>query len=263
MRQVVLSTQKGGISRLREKGGASPETLMMLRNADVTTAKTIRQRAGFPTAFDLTPGTVGLASFEGRFYVFASTFVEHNDPRVETIVLKHPTQPALALTRIHFAQTFLGRFYVAAEFANGDIRHYWVTNAPDWQSQTVYGYQQQVQPTTPNGFVYVASNVDGTQAWSAGEAITVGLQRQPTTYNGFRYQAVAVTGTPPVLTSDTEPVWPTTEGETVIEYTYGGTTPPTTPPPPTSTFPPNVGDEYGPFPPAQDPRSDSARRQVE
>lgn len=263
MRQVVLSTQKGGISRLREKGGASPETLIMLRNADVTTAKTIRQRAGFPTAFDLTPGTVGLASFEGRFYVFANTFIEHADPRVETIVLKHPTQQSLPITKIHFAQTFLGRFYVAAEFSNGDIRHYWVTNAPEWQAITVYGYQQQVVPTTPNGFVYVAANVNGTQAWSAGETVTVGTVRQPTVYNGFIYDAIAVTGTPPVLTSDTEPVWPTTEAETVIEYTYGGTTPPTAPPAPTPTYPPDVGGEYAPFPPSQDPRSDSARRQAE
>jgi hypothetical protein len=254
MRSVVLSTQKGGISRLREKGGASPETLMMLRNAYVTTAKTIKQRPGFPVEFNLTPGTVGLASFDGMFYTFASTFVAHADPRVETIVLKHPTIPALAIVKVHFSQPFLGRFYVSAEFSNGDIRHYWVTNAPDWQADTVYGYQQQVVPTTPNGFVYVVANVDGTQAWAPGEAITVGQIRQPRTYNGFKFEAVAIVGTPPVMTSDVEPIWPTTEGAQIVEYTYGGTTPPTTPPPPTTTYPPDVGDEYGPFPPEQDPR---------
>lgn len=260
MRQLVLSSQKGGISRLREKGGASAETLIMLRNAYVTTAKTIKQRPGLPVDFDLTPGTVGLASFQGRFYVFASSFVDHADPRVETIVLKHPTTPSLALTKIHFAQTFLGRFYVAAEFANGDIRHYWVTNAPGWEPDTVYNFRQQVVPTTPNGFVYAASNVDGTQAWSPNETITVGVVRQPTVYSGFKFQAVAITGTPPVNTSDTEPVWPTAEGEQVIEYTYGGTTPPTTPPAPDPTFPPNIGDEYGPFPPDQDPRGNEVVR---
>jgi hypothetical protein len=254
MRAVVLSTQKGGISRLREKGGASPETLMMLRNAYVTTAKTIKQRPGFPVDLDLTPGTVGLASFEGRFYVFASTFVAHADPRVETIVLKHPTLPALELVKVHFSQPFLGRFYVAAEFSNGDVKHYWVTNAPEWSANTVYGYQQQIVPTTPNGFVYVASNVDGTQAWSPNQTVTIGTIRQPTVYSGFKFQVTAVTGTPPIQTSDIEPVWPTAEGATIIEYTYGGTAPPTTPPPPTPTFPPDVGGEYGPFPPEQDPR---------
>lgn len=254
MRSVVLSTQKGGISRLREKGGASPETLMMLRNAYVTTAKTIKQRPGFPVEFDLTPGTVGLASYDGKFFTFSNAFVVHADPRVETIVLRDPVDPTLGVAKIHFAQTFLGRLYVSAEFTNGVIRHYWVTNAPAWAPNTVYGYQQQAVPLIPNGFVYVVSNVDGTQAWSAGETITVGTIRQPTVYSGFKFEAVAVTGSAPILTSDVEPVWPTTEGEQIIEYTYGGTTPPVTPPNPSPTFPPDVGDEYGPFPPEQDPR---------
>lgn len=256
MRQVVLSTQKGGISRLRDKGGASPETLFDLVNAYVTTAKTIKQRPGLPVDLELSPGTVGLASFDGQFYVFASEFVPQTDVRVTCLVLKHPTIPDVTLSKIHFAQTFLGRFYVAAEFSNGDIRHYWVTNAPMWQPETQYGYLQQVQPTVPNGFVYEVSNTDPTAPWASGETIVLNDYRQPRTFNGFKFRAVAVTGAAPVKTSDTEPVWPTTEGAQVVEYSYGGIAPPTSPPPPTPTFPPDIGGEYGPFPPGGGPRND-------
>lgn len=253
MRQIVLSTQKGGISRLRDKGGASPETLFDGVNCYVTTAKTIRQRPGLPTFITLNPGTVGLATFDGVFYVFAEDFIAQDDPRVECVVLKHPTTSTRVITKIHFAQAFLGRLYVSAEFDNGDIYHYWVTNAPDWQADTIYGYRQQVIPTTPNGFVYEVTNVDATPAWTGGETITLGMFRQPRTYNGFKFEAVAVTGTAPVKTGDTEPLWPTTEGAQVVEYSYGGVTPPTTPPDPTPTFPPDVGGEYGPFPPGENP----------
>lgn len=249
MQQIVLSTQKGGVSRLRDKGGASQETLFDLVNAYVTTAKTIKQRPGRSTFLALNPGTVGLESFEGQFYVFASTFVAQSDTRVTCVVLRHPTNAALALTKIHFAQPFLGRFYVVAEFSNGDIRHYWVTNAPVWTANTVYGYLQKVSPSVPTGLIFEVSNTDSTPLWAGGETIVVSNERQPTTYNGFKFEAITVTGTAPVKTSTTEPTWPTTEGATVIEYSYGGTTPNTTPSTPAPTYPPDVEDEYGPFPP--------------
>jgi hypothetical protein len=255
MRQAVLSTQKGGISRLRDKGGASAETLYDLQDAYVTTAKTIRARPGRTTHITLNPGTVGLTAFNGMFYVFAEDLVPQSDPRVECIVLKHPTDNARTVTKIHFAQPFLGRLYVVAEFDNGDIFHYWVTNADDWTANTVYGYKQQVVPTVPNGYVYEVTNVDTSPAWVAGETIVLTDVRQPRTYSGFKFEAVAIAGVAPVKTSDTEPVWPTTEGAQVVEYSYGGTTPSTTPPPPTTTFPPEVGGEYAPFPPREDPRT--------
>lgn len=254
MRQVVLSTQSGGMSRLRERGSASAETLYDLSDAYVTTAKTIKQRPGLTRDIVLQPGTVGLASYAGRFYVFAADFFSQTDPRVTCVVLPHPTLPDVALVKIHFAQPFLGRLYVVAEFENGDIRHYWVTNAPDWAANTVYGYLQQVQPTVHTGFVYEAANVSSVVSWTSGATIVVSDERQPTVYNGFKYRAVTVTGTAPVRTSDVEPTWPLTEGGTVIEYSYGGASSAPSTPDPTPTFPPDIGNEYGPFPPGSEPR---------
>ena len=251
MRAINLSTQKGGISRLRDKGGASPETLYDLTNGYVTTAKTIRARPGLTTAITLMPGTVGLTAFNSQFYVFSAAPVAQSNPDVTTVVLPHPSNPARTLTFIHFAQPFLGRLYVVAEFDDGSIFHYWVTNAAAWQANTVYGYLQQVQPTAINGFYYEVTNISNVGAWRAGETIVLNDERQPTTYNGFKFRATSVVGTAPVKTSDTEPTWPTTEGGTVIEYSYGGSTPSTAPPDPTPTYPPGVIGEYEPFPPRE------------
>lgn len=252
MRAVTLSVQKAGISRLRTKGGASPETLFMLRNGYVTTAKTLRARPGRTKVATVSSGTVGLTAYNGQFYVFASTLIPQADPDITCVALPHPTTPARTLARIHFAQPFLGRLYVSAEFDNGEIFHYWVTNAPAWQAGGIYGYLQQVQPTTPNGFYYEAANVSSVISWAPGATIVALNERQPTTYNGFKYRAVSVVGTAPVNTSDTEPVWPTTAGGQVTEYSYGGTTPSTTPPTPPATYPPNIDGEYGPFPPGSE-----------
>lgn len=252
MRAVTLSAQKAGISRLRDKGGASPQTLYTLLNGYVTTAKTLRARPGRTKVATAQPGTVGLTAFNSQFYVFASTLFAQIDPDVTCVALPHPSNPARTLARIHFAQAFLGRLYVAAEFDNGEIFHYWVTNAAAWQASTVYGYLQQVQPTTSNGFYYEASNVSTVISWSSGVTIVVNDERQPKVYNGFKYRAITVTGTAPVNTSETEPVWPTVEGGTVVEYSYGGTLPSSTPPSPTPTYPPGVDFEYSPFPPGSE-----------
>lgn len=249
MRSITLSAQKAGISRLRDKGGASPQTLYQLLNGYVTTAKTLRARPGRTKVSSITPGTVGLAAYNSQFYVFASTLIPQTDPDVTCVALPHPSNPARTLSRIHFAQPFLGRLYVSAEFDNGEIFHYWVTNASAWVASTVYGYLQQVQPTIVNGFYYEASNVSTVISWSSGVTIVLNDEKQPKVYNGFKYRAINVVGVAPVKTSETEPVWPTTEGGTVVEYSYGGTLPSSTPPRPTRTYPPGVDGEYSPFPP--------------
>lgn len=256
MRAVTLSAQKAGISRLRDKGGASEQTLYLLKNGYVTTAKTLRARPGRTQTNSASPGTIGLTAFNDQFYVFASSLIAQADPDVTCVALPHPSNPARTLSRIHFAQPFLGRLYVAAEFDNGDIFHYWVTNAAAWQASTIYGYLQQVQPTTPNGFYYDVSNTSTVVSWSSGVTIVLNDERQPRTYNGFKYRAVNVAGTAPVNTSDVEPVWPTVEGGQVVEYSYGGTTASTTPSTPPPTYPPGIRNEYDPFPPDSAPTQD-------
>lgn len=256
MRRFGLDVQKTGINRLRTKGGASPEALYDLTNARVDTAGGLGPRGGTVKEAVSLAGTKGLHGYKGKLQLFASTPVAAPSADYQVNVLRHPTNPTVrTLKKIHYVHPLLGRLYVAAEFDDGSVFHYWITNAPAWQATTVYGYLQQVQPVIANGFVYEVSNAITVQSWAKAETIVLNDERQPTTYSGFKFRAVVVAGAAPVRTSDVEPTWPTTDGSQVVEYSYGGapsnTTPPTQPP----TFPPDIGDEYGPFPPGENPDS--------
>lgn len=249
MRRVELSIQKTGINRLRVKGGASPEALYDFINARVDTAGGIGPRNGTVLDYALPAGTKGLYGYKGKLHVFASSPVTVSDPRFQVNILRHPSNPARTLAKVHYVHPILGRLYVAAEFDDGSGFHYWITNAAAWQATKVYAYLQQVQPIASNGYVYEASNTVSTQAWAGAETIVLNDERQPKTYSGFKFKAVAVAGTAPVRTSDTEPTWPTTEGATVVEYSYGGTPPVTTPPDQGSggLRDPDISQEFSPF----------------
>ncbi|MFC4727147.1 hypothetical protein [Coralloluteibacterium thermophilus] len=244
MRQVVLSSQKAGITRLRGKGGASAEALWDLRNAYVTSARTIKRRPGMRRHIDLPPGTVGLAAFEGVFVVFASSPVENSDPRVRVEVLRHPSREGAELRKIHFAAPFYGALYVAAEFDQGEVFHYWLSEGVAWTPQTVKMAGDRVEPTVQNGFSYVATRAgDPRIAWAPGVPRAVGDVVEPTVQNGFEYVVVDVIGSAPA-SGAVEPVWPTEEGAQVIEDTDAGggsaPTPPAPAPPPTP-YPPGYG----------------------
>lgn len=246
MRRVALEIQKQGINRLRTKGGASPETLYDLVNARLDTAGGIGPRAGFSKDASLPAATVGLFGFKGKLHTFASSPVAV-PAGYQLNVLRHPIDPARAVAKIHYVHPLLGRLYVVAEFDDGSISHYWITNAPAWTAATRYSYKRQVQPVSANGYVYEVTNVVATPAWTQSETIVVNDERQPTVYSGLKMKAVAVAGAAPVRTSEAEPVWPTEEGGQVVEYTYGGSNSTVTPQLPSDGLPPYIDDEYGPY----------------
>lgn len=251
MRQVLLAADKEGINRLKNKGGASLKVFYDMENARLDQAAGVVPRPGL--VVDATvPGTKGLFGYGGLKHVFAAAVVAV-PPGYRLNILPHPTNPARTIAAIPYVGVLLGRLFVVARFDNGDVYYYWLTQPSSWAASRVYGFRQGVQPTAPNGFYYLATNADTTTPlWSAGQTKAVGNFVQPTTHNGFRFEATAVAGAAPVRTSTTEPVWPTTEGATVVEYNYGGTLPPA-PTTPTPTYPPGVYDEFAPFGDASDP----------
>ncbi|WP_256202355.1 hypothetical protein [Stenotrophomonas pictorum] len=59
MRQIAMSAVKAGITRLRDKGGASSDSLYDLLNGYVTAARTIKCRPGTRIDAELPEGTKG------------------------------------------------------------------------------------------------------------------------------------------------------------------------------------------------------------
>ena len=138
MRPVPLSTSNAGMTRLRRKGQASPETLYDLLNAFVTIAGTIKPRPGTEVDTVLPAGTKGLVAHLGKLVVFAHKPITITDTRYELAILRHPTTPNVPLRDIHFAQPFMGFLYVVAAFEDGKQWHYWVEILDPWAADTNY-----------------------------------------------------------------------------------------------------------------------------
>lgn len=124
----------------------------------------------------------------------------------------------MKLKTVWFTGVILGKIYVAVEFINGLIRHYWLQEPPAWKPGTIYPLGALVQPTIANGYYYEAPTSSPIPVWESGKVYAAGAKVQPTTANGFYYLLSDVTGDSPT-SGDTEPLWPTTEGAQVFEGT--------------------------------------------
>ncbi|MCW0413480.1 hypothetical protein NG831_06545 [Xanthomonas sacchari] len=246
MRQQALSAVKAGITRLRDKGGASPDSLYDLLNGYVTAARTIKARGGTRIDYQLPSGlTKGLVYFRGQFVVFASDPLAVGASGYTVEILKHPdSQSAASLVDIHFAMPFLGYLYVVAEWSDGSIYHYWLQSAETWKPNTMYFEGDTVAPVVLNGYAYVAERQTAAPpVWAAGVARAVGDKVLPTTGNGYQYTVIQTVGSKP-SSGAAEPKWPTTPGGTVTESSNGSPSG-TAVSSGISTLPKPVTDRYG------------------
>lgn len=246
MRPVALSAVKAGMTRLLDKGGASAESLWLLRNGYVNASRRATRRPGTVLETDSLAGTKGLCAFRGGFTVFSHQVTPMTDPRFTCEVLTHPDQPSLPIKEIHFAEPFLGYLYVVAEFENGDVFHYWLERAEAWEPGKAYLPGALVMPTEQNGLAYrLVGGTHDYPTWAPDVAREVDDVVVPTKDNGYRYTVTSVIGED-AKSGTVEPDWPAEDGATVsedanIDPSNGSGDPPVTPP----ALPPSIGDRYG------------------
>ena len=220
-RDINLNALKSGINRLRTKGGADPSSLYDLVNGYVTIDGSIQSRPGTINKVTLPAGTKGLCAFQGGFVVFSHQSTPIATPGYRCEVLVNPNDADQPIKEIHFAAPFMGSPYVVAEFANGEVFHYWLQSSAPWKADTVYHAGDIVEPTTPNGLAYQAVRMGNAYpSWEAGAPRELADKLEPTVYNDYYYTAIEVDGANPA-SGATEPVWPTSEGAQVIEDTDG------------------------------------------
>ena len=189
MKAITLSAVNQGIQRLREKGSADPKTLYDLENGYVAIDGSIKQRPGTELAYTLPSGTLGMCAHDGDLVVF-STSPKACPAGTRCEVITHPFFPSQGLTYIHYAAPFLGYLYVVGEFENGDVYHYWLQAANEWEASTTYKEGQIIVPSTPNGLGYKAHRVlPKYPTWVPGMEVTLGDKIEPTTANGYYYEA--------------------------------------------------------------------------
>jgi hypothetical protein len=218
MRLIPLGNLKGGINRLKVKGGVNAQQLYDLLNAYITQDGSINPREGTTRTAALNASTIGLANFNGVFQVF-STSIQTVPGGFNCNMLVHPTDQTQTLTKIWFAKPFMGYLYVVAQFSNGNVVHYWLQSNGAWAASTVYKTGAIVTPlAAPNGLAYLAvRDLPANPTWAAETAVAANQLVEPTSYTGFYYKATGVAGTSP-HTGSSEPVWPTAEGGTVQEF---------------------------------------------
>ena len=251
MRQVSLSKLTEGINRLRTKGDASAQQLYDLQNAYISSTGEILPREGTILSQTLNNSTAGLCAIDGVFHVFGNAFVSVPSG-YQCDVLVNPNDATLTVSKIWFAQPFMGFPYVVAQFSDGSVYHYWLQSNGSWTASTVYQTGSIILPDTPNGLAYQAvRDVAPNPTWTAETTITAGNLVEPTEYTGFMYRAVNVLGTTP-HTGSTEPSWPTTLGGTVQEFgdfdtssSSSGTTQSTTTTTAATPLGTNITDRYG------------------
>lgn len=220
---VALTQIIGGISRLRVKGAALRTSLFNLINGYVSMEGTIKVRQGTVRSYSVPNTTKGLAVYKEQFYVFGNV-VETVPAGVVQRILVNPTDATLTVEKVWFAKPFLGFLYVAAEFSDGSIYHYWLQSGGPWTANTIFFNGDIVVPTTGEVLAYLAQRLlPPNSVWSAQTTIAEGQFIEPTIYNGFYYEATAVTGGSP-HTGSVEPTWPTTANATIQEFGDFGTT---------------------------------------
>jgi len=247
-RIVTLNASKGGINRLRTKGGADPNTLYDLVNGYVDQDGVPRSRPGTKNRNTLPTGaTKGLCAYDGKLIVFSHEpqTIAASTPVVECEVLKHPNTPDLPIKEIHFAGPFLGYLYVVPEFVNGDVFHYWLQRGTTWEPGKIYLPGALVTPTDPNGIAYqLDSGTEQFQVWVRNVARALGDKVVPTVDNGYSYTVTDVFGPAP-RSGATEPSWPASSGATVFEDSDVANPTPIPGEQSGNQLPPDVTDRYG------------------
>lgn len=240
----TLNAVKGGINRLRVKGGPSPNDLYDAVNCHIDASGCPTSRDGTVIDYVLPAGTKGMTAANGGLVVFCHEVVGPMPAGVSLEVISNPNNPIDPIREIHYAGPFLADasgaiLYVVAEFDSGDVFHYWLQHGSTWQANRAYGLGDLVVPSTPNGLVYRAERMNpANPVWQPNVTRTVGEKVEATTFDGNTYEVVATIGANP-RSGATEPAWNTADGALTYEDVdltpqsnagTGTTTPPATPP---------------------------------
>lgn len=215
-RIVQLNALKGGINRLRIKGGAEASSLYDLVNGYVTIDGSAQSRPGTVNDVTLPSGTKGLCAFDGGMVVFSHQPKTITNPRYTCGVLINPIDSDIPIKEIHFAGPFMGSLYVVAEFEGGDVFHYWLQSNDAWQPNMVYRNDQSVRPTVINGFSYTPTRANVPAAWKPTTRYSVGDTVTPTTYNGYYYELQSIDGNN-AASGANEPAWVAAEGALIYD----------------------------------------------
>lgn len=133
MSYLSIPDFKYGMDRRRKRVSGVPGTLWTLKNGHITRGGDIERAKRFVPKYTLPASTFGLAKIRRQLYVFGSIAPPAMPNGVLYQQLTAPNTPAM--TRVLDVKTFANQLYVVAEFADGNIYHYYNgSRVTDWDT---------------------------------------------------------------------------------------------------------------------------------
>ncbi|ALA16079.1 MULTISPECIES: hypothetical protein [Chelatococcus] len=131
MAYLAVEDFKLGLDRRRPRKAGVPGTLWLLVNGHISRGGDIERRKEFVPFYALPPGTFGMASVYTQLFVFGSLDLAGAMP----IGVQYQRCEATGANMVEVldVQTFDGKFYVIAEFDDGNVYHFYDgARVADW-----------------------------------------------------------------------------------------------------------------------------------
>lgn len=124
MAYVFVEDFKSGLDRRKEQVNGDPGSLFELINAHITRGGAIERRKKFVSTHSLPANTFGLHAIGGSLFVFGSVSAPTMPSGITYQRLQHP-DGSTAMSKILMSESFDGKIYAVAEFADDWCYHYY------------------------------------------------------------------------------------------------------------------------------------------
>lgn len=124
MATITFDRFDGGLDVRQLSTSADANRLRVLKNAYVTTGKTLRKRPGLKRFSTLSAGTKGLFAAFNKLWTFSTTDVAHDHTLL--VNKRIDAYSGLSLVDIPQCEIFLNYIYLCATYAGGVTRHHYL-----------------------------------------------------------------------------------------------------------------------------------------
>lgn len=133
MAYLAVEDFRYGLDRRRKRVAGTPGTLWDAKNVHVSRGGDIERRKKFVSQYSVS-GSFGVFAIRSQLYVFGSSDLASSMPAgVQYQRLQAPS--GAAMTVLHDVKSFSGKIYAIAEYADGNIYHFYDgSRVTDWDT---------------------------------------------------------------------------------------------------------------------------------
>ena len=127
MPTITFDRFDGGLDLRQLTTNADMNRLRVLKNAYITTGRSIRKRAGLKRIAELTPSSKGLVAGMNQLWTFSTIPLSHGNTLIGNKTIDDPT--GTGIDTIEHVEIFNNFFYLCAKYDNGVTKHHYLDGA--------------------------------------------------------------------------------------------------------------------------------------